>query len=382
MIDWRDRWALAPGVTYLNHGSFGPPPRAVLEARAQLAAELAADPVDFLVRQAPQRLWDVRSKLGKLIGAAADDLVLTDNATAAMNLVAHSVPLAPGDEVLACDHEYGAVLRLWRRTCAKAGAQLKVVELPWPLESQEQVVAALTAAMSERTRLVVVSHVTSPTALILPVAKIVQAAHARGIAVAVDGPHALAMLPLDLAALGADFYSASCHKWLAAPFGTGFLHVAPRWQKSIDPLITSWGGDNARPSEQRAGWQDEFHWQGTRDPSSFLAIGTAIDFLEQAGWETFRKHGNALARIAREQLIERAGAQPLTTSTDGWLGTMAAVELPRGQALPLMEALWEKHRIEVPVVELRGRRLLRVSAHLYNTEAEVERLVEAVTREL
>jgi isopenicillin-N epimerase len=253
MNAWRERWALSPDVTYLNHGSFGASPRVVLEARAKFATELAAEPVDFLVRQAPGRLLAVRERLAALVGAKAGDLILTDNATAGMNLVARSLPLTPGDEVLLCDHEYGAVLRLWRKTCARAGATLNVVKLPWPLASPEQVAQSFAAAISARTRLVVVSHVTSPTALILPVAEVVRVAHAQGIAVAIDGPHALAMLPLDLTGLGADFYTASCHKWLAAPLGTGFLHVAPRWQHCIDPLITSWGGDNARPERQAAG---------------------------------------------------------------------------------------------------------------------------------
>jgi len=375
---WRSQWDLAPGVTYLNHGSFGPPPRPVQAARRAWQEQMDAQPMDFFFRRLEPAWFQARRRLAGLIGADERNLVFAENATAAMNVLAHSLPLGPGEDVLLTDHEYGAVQRIWRRAAESAeGAAMRIAKLPLPIETAEQVVDAIFAAASERTRLLVVSHITSPTAVTLPVEAIVAEAKRRGILVCIDGPHAVAQLPLDLERLGCDFYCASCHKWLSAPFGSGFLYVAPQHHARIRPPLLSWG---RLPPTRLETWSDEFIWSGTRDPSPYLALPAAIDFLEQVGLDRFRRHTHALAQYARQRLVELTGQTPIVPDSPDWYGCMAQVPLPPGDAATLQRRLWTADGIEVPIVSWNDRRWIRVSCHLYNSCQEIDRLVEAVRR--
>jgi len=369
----RANWGLAPDVVYLNHGSFGPAPRVVMAERQRWFERLEANPMDFFVRQLDGHLDHVRAKLAPFVGCEPGDLAFVDNATAAMNVVAQSFPLAAGEEVLATDHEYGAVLRIWRTTCERAGAKLVVAELPDPITTAEELVERLFAAVTPQTKLLIVSHVTSPTAVVLPVAMICQRARSLGIAVAIDGPHALAMRQLDLRGLDCDYYAVSCHKWLCAPFGTGFLYAHPRRQQAIRPAVMSWGHTARGPWGR---WQDEFDWVGTRDPSGILSIPAAIDFLETQGVDNFRQHGHELARYARAKLAELTGIAPLTPEGDAWYGTMVAAEVKTDDLRGLQQTLWERHKIEVATNEWKSKRLIRVSCHLYTTREEIDLLIE------
>jgi isopenicillin-N epimerase len=373
---WRDEWSLAEGVTYLNNGSWGPTPRAVSRERRQWIDRVEANPHDFLVRQLGPRLTECRRRLADLVGTVADNLVLVENATVAMNIVAASVRLRPGDEVLISDHEYGAVLRLWEHACRRAGARLVVQPLAVPLSGAEEVVDTLFAAANERTRLIVVSHVTSPTALVLPVEAICRRARELGIATCIDGPHAIAMLDVRLDRLDCDYYTASCHKWLCAPLGSGFLYVHPRRQAEVEPALISWG----RPLEgDAASWRDEFNWVGSRDPSAFLAVPAAIDFLERVGWQRFRRRTHALAAYARETLADCVGAQSLAPDHPDWYGSMISLRLSPGEPESLQRALWERHQIEVPIVAWQGQRLVRPSCHLYTSRDDIDRLAQSLT---
>jgi len=371
----RDQWALDPRITYLNHGSFGPSPREVIAARHRWIERLESNPLDFFVRQLDGHLRAARERLGAFIGAAAEDLVLVENATAGMNIVAASVALAEGDEVLLTDHEYGAVVRIWERACRRAGARLVTAELPFPISSADEVVDAIAAAVTERTRLAVVSHVTSPTAVILPVEAVCRRLRAAGVSLCIDGPHAPAMVPVDLARLECDYYTASCHKWLCAPFGSGFLYAASGVRPSLEPVMLSWGRMPSTPDDVL---DDEFGWPGTRDPSAYLATGTAIKFMERFGLDEFRRRTHALAEHARRRIIEQHGLRPLVLDEPDWYGSMVALELPALDPLALQQGLWEGSRIEVPIFTWRDRPWIRVSCHLYNTENDVERLVEAL----
>lgn len=371
----RSHWQLAPGVTYLNHGSFGPAPDSVKAERRRWLELVEADPMDFFVRQQEPELLKVRTKLGEMLGANASDLALVENATVAMNAVAVSVKLQPGDEVLLNDHEYGAVKRIWQRACERSSAVLREVELPFPAESNEQIVNAITAGITPRTKLVIFSHITSPTALVLPAAEITKAVRERGVAVCIDGPHAIAQVPVDLKALDCDYYTASLHKWLCAPSGSGFLYAHPRVQQQTQPAVLSWG---KMLPDQPIDWTDEFTWLGTRDPSSYLAVPEAIRFMtETAGLDHFRTHCHELANYGAE-LVSEAFQLPLPTETDHWHGTMALAELPPGDAYELREALWQQYKIEVPIIAWKERRLVRISAHLYNTQADMELLANAL----
>ncbi len=312
--DLAQAWSIDPSVVYLNHGSYGPAPRVVRAEQRRWLDLLQSQPMDYLSRHWHERLEHTCQRLAEFVGASASDLVPVDNATAGMNAVADSFPLAPGDEVLLNDHEYGAVRRVWQRACRRAGAELRDASLPWPLKNPQEVVEGLLAGVTSRTRLVVVSHITSPTALVFPVAELCRRLGERGVAACIDGPHALAVLPLNLGELGCDFYTASCHKWLAAPIGSGFLYVHPRWHRQMQPPVLSWG----RPAPQaEPSWRDEFTWSGTRDLSALLSVPTAIEFLESAGLEPFRRHGQELATYARRQLAELTVSGHLDAATCG-----------------------------------------------------------------
>jgi isopenicillin-N epimerase len=377
------RWSIRQDTTYLNHGSFGPPPDVVRAARRAWQDKLESQPMDFFVRELEPAWLAARETLAQFVGAQAGSLVFVENATVGMNIAADSFPLAAGDEVLLTDHEYGAVQRIWERACQRAGATAKTVVLPLPFRSPEETCDAIFAATNERTRLIVVSHVTSPTAVVLPVAEICRRANERGMAVCIDGPHAIAQVPLDIEQLGCSFYTASCHKWLSAPIGSGFLYVAKPFQQFVRPPVLSWG---RIPPSKIETWADEFVWSGTRDPSAYLSVPAAVEFIESVGLEAFRSRTHWLARYARNRLSELTGLAPIVPDDAAWYGSMAHAPLPppRGGSVgdegcpisnPLQNLIWQELRIEVPVVEFRGVRYIRVSCHLYNDTEQIDRLV-------
>lgn len=372
----RKEYALEPGTTYLNHGSFGPPPRPVVAAQQAVRDELNANPMRFFVRRWDRRFDAAADAVGRFVGTSGRNLAFLPNATTAMNVVAESLLLQPGDEVLLNDHEYGAVLRTWQRHCKQDGTRVVVARLPQPISNRPAVVDALFAAVTPRTRLIVVSHVTSPTAVVLPVDEICRRAAAAGVAVCIDGPHALAMRDVRLDELGCDFYCASGHKWLSAPFGSGFLYVHPRRQADVRPLVTSWG--KRTPADVPATWTDEFRWSGTGDPSAFLAMPAAIEFLERVGLDAFRRHSHALAREARRCIEELTGLPAMVPDDAAWYGSMITLPLPAGDGPALQTKLHERFGIEVPIVVWNDRRFVRPSFHLYNTLDDLERLVAAL----
>lgn len=389
---WRSEWAIEPTTTYLNHGSFAPTPRCVQAALTQWTAELGANPMDFYLRRLEPELDRAASELANFLGTNRECLTFVDNATTGMNIVATAMKLQPDDEVLLNDHEYGAVFRIWRRAAQATGARVVTADLPDPLTDPSEVIDALLQRVTARTRLIVVSHVTSATAVILPVEELCRRAHERGVRVCIDGPHAIAMVPIHLSQLDCDFYTASCHKWFSGPLGSGFLYVAPRCQKDLQPVVVSWGGSvgGRQPS-----WKDEFNWIGTRNPAPSLSVPAAIKFLSQpakvpteqcrTALEEFRQHARTLIHYAAARLTAITGLPPFVTDLDQWCGSMASLPLPRdgdppkpGQRDPLQDALWERHRIEIPIVHWSNRRFIRVSAHLYTAPREIDRLIEAL----
>jgi isopenicillin-N epimerase len=345
----REGFLLDPDVAYFNHGGYGACTEEVFEeyARWQLAVE--RDPTDFFVRRFEDALWAARAGLASFVGATAADLVFTPNATAALNAVIRSLRIRPEEEILTTKHEYGAILR----TLGFIRANVVLVE---PDE--------LISNISIRTRAVVVSHITSPTALMLPVEEICAAARKAGVLSIVDGAHAPGHVPLNITSVGADVYAGNCHKWLCAPKGAGFLWARPEHQNWIEPLVVSWGYHDA------AGFGERHGWQGTRDPSAYLAVPKAIDVHAAFDLESAK----ALADEAETRLAP-FGLRPLRGAR---APLMRALTVRTPDPSVLQRRLFEEHRVEIPVYEWEDATLLRVSIGPYNDEADLERLVDAV----
>ena len=378
------QFLLRPDVVFLNHGSFGACPRPVFERYLAWQRELEAEPVEFLGRRFATLMLQARALLGQYLACPADELLFVPNATTGLNIVAHSLPLEPGDEVLTTDHEYGALDRTWRYVCHERGAHYVKRSLPLPVESPGQVVEALWAGVSPRTRVLFLSHITSPTALILPVHELVRRARDSGIVTVIDGAHAPGQLELNLADLGADYYSGNCHKWLCAPKGSAFLYARREMQAQLRPLVVSWGWNRPESSDQGqflapAGLVAEQEWQGTRDISAYLSVPSAIRFQAENGWPEVRRSCHELLRLARHRIAELTGLEQLCPDSPLWFGQMAAFPLPPCNGSDLQKALFERFRIEVPITECGGRQYVRVSVQAYNSPSDIDALVEALT---
>lgn len=377
----RDLFLLEPGLTFLNHGSFGACPREVLDAQVAWQRAMERNPVEFLGRRSAALLRDARAALAAALVASGEQLVFIPNSTSGVNIVARSLPLAAGDEVLATDLEYGACDATWERVCAQRGAHYRRVAIPLPYRRAE-VVDRLLAAVTPRTRLVFASHIASTTALILPVADLCRAARARGIATLIDGAHAPGQIPLDIDAIGADFYVGNCHKWLCAPKGAGFLHARPEHHAMLEPTVISWGyasGTGGHSGFDAYLGQTEFErhlqWQGTRDIAAWLAVPTALAFQARHHWDGVRARCHALARHALRTLTERHGLTPIAQDDD-W-AQMVAIPVPACDPEALRTRLYDESRIEIPVTSHAGRVFLRLSVQGYNTAEDIERLLAA-----
>ena len=372
----RDLFLLRPDVAFLNHGSFGACPRPVFEAYQAWQLELERQPVEFLGRRFGELLREAREALGAYVGAAADDLVYVPNTTTGVNIVARSLPLEPGDEVLSTDHEYGAMDRTWRFICRKRGARYLRQPVHLPVTSTEQIVEAIWAGVTPRTRVLFVSHITSPTAIIFPVAELVRRAREAGIITVVDGAHAPGQVSLDLSQLEADFYLANCHKWMMAPKGSAFLYARREMQHRLEPLVVSWGWEPEQPGPSR--FIDEQEYQGTKDIAAYLAVPAAIRFMQEHNWPQVQQACHELVRYARRVITALTGLEPITPDSPTWFAQMAAFPLPPGDGRTLKQRLYDEFAVEVPITDWNGRQFVRVSVQGYNTPADVTALVDAL----
>jgi isopenicillin-N epimerase len=356
----RDEFMLDPSVVFLNHGSFGACPRDVLARYQEWQVELERRPVEFLGRRLEGLLAEARETLGTYVGADPDDLVFVANATAGVNIAAWALDLQAGDEVLSTNLEYGALDLTWTHVCAHASARYVRTPVTLPVESDEQVVEEVWGAVTDRTRALFISHVTSETAVRLPVEELCNRARARGIATVVDGAHVPGQLPLDLASLDVDYYAGNCHKWLCAPKGAGFLYVRRELQPEVPTLVVSWGhGDDGT-------FLTRHQKQGTRDPAAYLTVPAAIDWLAAHDWDAVRERCRALSARAPQRL----GLEPL-----GPPGLqMVSMRLPDGAPEDLQERLYDEYSIEIPVFD----GLIRPSFQGYNDDADLEALATAL----
>ena len=368
---------LDPDVTFLNHGSFGACPREVHEEYQRLQRELETQPVRFLQRRLPDLLHEARNALADYIGAENDEVVFVQNPTFAVNTIAKSLELKADDELLTSNHEYGACMNAWRFMQEAAGFKIVHQTIELPVTSHEQIVEQFWAGVTDRTRLISLSQITSPTALTLPVKEICRRAKERGILTIIDGAHVPGQLDLNVKDVGADFYTGACHKWLCSAKGASFLYASREKQPLVKPLVVGWGwGDVQRQFDSGSEFQDNHQWLGTHDPAAYLTVPKAIQFQRDHDWPTVQKRCRTLAEQAVELLSKLPNIERVHPNE--FFLQMGLVEIPAStEPKRLKQQLLDEYNIEVPVIAWQDHMFVRISIQAYNTEANVERLVEA-----
>jgi isopenicillin-N epimerase len=384
--DWaevRSRMMLDPTVVNLNTGSGGPLSRTVFDRVTDLRRELAAEPMDFLLRKVPSMLWQARERLSDFIGGDPRQLAFTTNVTGAVNLVASSLPLSAPGEILLTDYEYVPMRWCWERVAQRLGLRIRTFAVPVDAEDPAEIVQAAAAAMGPDTRLFFFSHVLSSIGLVMPAAQLCELARGRGVLTMIDGAHAPGFLDLDVTELGCDFYAGSGHKWLLAPTGNGFLYSGRGNLELLEPLQVSWAyvPPPGSPPDERDRFGStprlrRLECEGTRDICPWLALPESIDFHSEIGFEQIRSRTRELTEYTRERLT---GLRSITPRRPELSGAMTSFALP-SKAKALSSQLWEQFRIEASVVERPDQQLIRVSTNFYNTEAEIDRLAEALDK--
>ena len=378
MNSLKKHFLLDPTVIFLNHGSFGATPKPVFREYQRWQRELEKQPVEFLGRWATNLMAEARAALGSYLGTHADNLIYTQNVTISLNIVARSLELGTGDEVLSTNHEYGAMDRTWRFLSKQRGFRFINHAISIPIETEESFVEDFWRGVNAHTRVIFISHITSPTAIIFPVKEIIRRAREVGILTVIDGAHVPGQLSLHLDSLGADFYGGNLHKWLCAPKGAGFLYARPDVQHLVKPLVVSWGEQADVPSGSQ--YVDDHEWWGTRDLAAFLSVPAAIEFQEKHDWDKVRDACHALARDAQQRICELTGLTPLHSDLDGWFRQMIAAPLPVDTNITsLKKRLYDEYHIEVPLVEWNGNKLIRVSVQGYNTQNDIDKLRRALS---
>jgi len=370
-------------VVFLNHGSFGACPRPVFAAYQEWQLELERQPVEFLGRNLTETMRWPRTALAAELGTTPENLVGLTNATLGLNIVAQSLDLRPGDQILTTDHEYSALEKTWAYVCRKTGAEVVVVKVPMPLMSEAQFTDTVIAGMTDRTRVLFLSHITSPTALLFPIERSIAEARRRGIWSVIDGAHTPGHIKLDLDALGADFYAGNCHKWMMAPKGSAFLHARPEVQGLINPLVIShgWTADSKQPGARGAfgnsPFIDELEMQGTRDPAAWLAVPAALDYRRDNDWTSVQAHCQALAQDTACRLGQLTGLAPLS-APEFSAPQMIAMPIPECDIEQLKLDLYDRYRIEIPVFRWQDTHICRLSVQGYNSKSQMDLLLEAL----
>jgi isopenicillin-N epimerase len=366
-------------IVFLNHGSFGACPRPVFETYQAWQRELERDPVDFIARRTHDLMAASRTDLAAYLGTTADQLVFVPNATYGINVVARSLQLEPGDEILTTNHEYGAVNNTWHFNFDGRGVKYVNHPIELPVTTPEAFVDRLWEGVTPRTKVITFSHITSPTALIFPAELICQRARAEGILTVIDGAHAPGQIDLHLDAMGADYYTGNCHKWLTAPKGSAFLYAAQGHEDTLEPLVVSHGWTNPRTGSK---FQDNFTWTGTMDPSAYISVGEAVRFHTEHNWPAVRAACHALASQTRDRINELTGLEPVCPDSTTWYAQMFTARLPQNRWETIRDHLWTEFRIEVPVFTWHDEALIRVSVQAYNTPQDMERLLGAIEKYL
>ncbi|MCL4833780.1 MAG: aminotransferase class V-fold PLP-dependent enzyme [Caldilineaceae bacterium] len=363
-------------MAFLNHGSFGACPRPVFDAYQSWQRELELEPVDFIGRRRGDLLAQARGVLGPYINASPDDFVFVHNATTGTNIVARSLDLQPGDEVLGTDMEYGAVNKTWRFLCEKRGAVYINQHISLPVDDPEEMVEELWAGVTPRTKVISISHITSGTALRFPVEMVCQRARQEGILTLLDGAHAPGQIDLDMQAIGADFYSGNCHKWLCSPKGAAFLYVRKEQQQRIQPLVVSHGWGNEKIN--RSPFLDYLSEIGTEDPAAYLSVPAAVRFQQENDWPAVRSACHRLGVEALQRIEELTGLPSVVPYDERWWSQMVIAPVPPCDLGALHRGLWEQFRVEIPGTSNGGRQFVRLSIQAYTTPEHIDRLLEGL----
>ncbi len=386
---WRSWWTLDPQRIYLNHGAFGACPRPVLERQIELRAQLERNPVGFMIRDLEPLLDEARVSLAEFVGVQPSDLAFVPNATTGVNTVLRSLSLSSEDELLTTNQEYNACRNALEAVAQGTGARIVVASIPFPLETEEQIVAAILREVTERTRLVLVDHITSMTGIVFPIATLAAELNHHAIDLLVDGAHAPGQIPVNIAELGVAYYTGNAHKWLCAPKGSGFLYVREDKQAQVRPLTISHGANSPRsdraatPQEYRSRFHLEFDWTGTSDPTPYLCVPAALNFIHTqfpGGWPALMAHNHQTILQARDLLCETLQVAPPVP--DGFLGSMVSLPLPAGDAQSLYDRLALTWGIEVAIMPFpeMPQRLLRTCAQVYNTQTDYHSLAIALAQ--
>ncbi len=380
----RSLFLLDPNIVFLNHGSFGACPKPVIEVYQEWQRRLEHQPVAFLGRELNFLYRIARQALGNYLKSDADDLVFVPNATHGVNIVARSLELKPDDEILSTDHEYGACDNIWRYICQKSGARYIRQTISLPISYPEELIEQLWAGVNPHTRLIFISHITSPTAQRFPVELICQRARQSGILTLIDGAHAPGQIPLDLPGIGADFYTGNCHKWMMSPKGAGFLYAQREVQNLIEPLVISWGLSADESTTTGSRYIDLLQWTGTHDPAAVLSVPAAIQFLQEYNWDLVRQKCPLLLKTALNRIGELTGLPPIYPENESILPDplppqMAIAPLPRiADLIRIKSQLYEEHHIEAPLIEWNDRQFMRISVQGYNTGEDIDLLLKAM----
>ncbi|WP_333876958.1 aminotransferase class V-fold PLP-dependent enzyme [Flavobacterium sp.] len=367
---------LDPSITFLNHASFGACPKPIFEEFQRFQRELEAEPVHFIQKKLPVYLKAAKKPLAEFIGCHQDDFFFVPNPTIAINTVMRSLQLQPGDEILATNHEYGAMDRTWNFYCRKTGAKYIRQPISLPIVSKEQIIEEFWKGYSSNTKVVFLNHISSSTALIFPVKEICDKAQELGLITIVDGAHVPGHIDLNITDLNPDFYTGTLHKWMLAPKGSSFLYVKKEFQDDLDPLVVSWGYESVAPGESR--FLDYHEYQGTNDFSAYLCTPTVIEFLEQQHWKATSKVCKQLVFDHYQRFCDLLQTQPLAPITEEFLGQMASIPIKTSRPAELKDLLYDRYKIQIPVMPLNGEVYLRYSINVYNSQKDLEVLYEAL----
>ena len=378
MLGLRDFFQLDPTVTFLNHGSFGATPKPVFEIYQEWQRRLERQPVLFLGRELDALLKESRQALGEYLNAETDDLIYIPNATHGVNIISRSLSLQAGDEILTSDHEYGACDYSWDFNCMKTGAKYIRQPIRLPVHTEEEIVEQFWLGVTPATKAIYLSHITSSTALRMPVEKICKRAKQAGILTMIDAAHSPGQIPVDLQDLGADMVFGNCHKWMLSPKSAAFLYVRKEVQYMVEPLIVSWGFNTPAETTTGSRFVDLFQWTGTKDPAAALSVPKAIQFMKENDWDEVRHECHLLLRQAIERICRLTGLPPLYPLDSNFYSQMGIAPLPPSDIGLLKSRLYDEYKIEIPLIQWQDQQFLRISVQGYNAQADIDRLVEAL----